>query len=89
MFIFRINWYAVLPMHLQFMHHVSYHVHQQNCVQQLVNSYPLSLPYNKKQQGDQVAVTLKMKSKMHIPENFLDTGGCFKCNTYHITVLCW
>ena len=32
---------------------------------------------------------LKLSSKGPSPENFLATGGCFKCNTYYVMALGW
>ena len=55
-----------------------------NGVQQLVHSAPLI-----EKRWSYVAVTLKAKFKMLPPENFLATGDCFECNTYHITALGW
>ena len=40
-----------------------------------------------KKRWNYVAVTLKTKFKMHTPENFLATGGCFECITYRVTAL--
>ena len=72
----------VPPTHLRLM----CHVHRQNGVQQLVHSAPT---IEKCWSYIYVAVTLKTKCISTTPENSLATGGCFKCNTFHVTVLGW
>ena len=62
----------------------SAHVHRQNGVQQLIHSAPTI-----EKRWSYVAVMLKTKCKAPPPENSLATGGCFKCNTYHIKALGW
>ena len=61
------------------------HAHEPtNGIQQLIHSAPTI-----EKRWSYVAVTLKTKRKSITPENSLSTGGCFECNTYHVTVLGW
>ena len=73
--------------HAFVVHASSYHLHRQNGVQRLANSALSAFPTKKnkkKTAGGQVTVALKMKSEMHIPENFMVTVGGFECNTCHV-----
>ena len=48
---------------------------------------PLSLPY--KIAGGKLQLCSKQSSKDRTQRISLTIGGCFKCNTYHVTVLSW
>ena len=77
--------YVLLPTHLRLMRN-PHTCALTNDFQQLVRSAPSVFPPIKSKRYKSQS-TLKTKLKCTIPENSMTIGGCFKCYTYHITVL--